>query len=89
MTDLTKLTIAQLRDGFQAKEFTSVEATQAYVDAVLRWQKRYADQARVWRVDTRPRATTGHRETIEQRRLRLRSTLDDFAAGRLGGERRS
>lgn len=34
MTDLTKLTIAQLRDGFQAKDFTSVEATQAYVSAI-------------------------------------------------------
>ena len=34
MTDLTKLTIAQLCDGFQAKDFTSVEATQAYVEAI-------------------------------------------------------
>jgi aspartyl-tRNA(Asn)/glutamyl-tRNA(Gln) amidotransferase subunit A len=34
MTDLTKLTIAELRDGYQAGTFTSLEATQAYIDAI-------------------------------------------------------
>jgi len=36
MTDLTRLTLAQARDGLKAKEFTSVELTQAHVDAVAR-----------------------------------------------------
>ncbi|MEE9314086.1 MAG: Asp-tRNA(Asn)/Glu-tRNA(Gln) amidotransferase subunit GatA [Rhizobiaceae bacterium] len=34
MTDLTKLTIAELRDGYKAKDFTAVEATDAYIDAI-------------------------------------------------------
>ena len=34
MTDLTKLTIAELRDGYKAGTFTAVEATNAYVDAI-------------------------------------------------------
>lgn len=36
MTDLTRLTLAQARDGLKAKTFTSVELTQAHVDAVAR-----------------------------------------------------
>jgi aspartyl-tRNA(Asn)/glutamyl-tRNA(Gln) amidotransferase subunit A len=36
MTDLTRLTLAQARDGLKAKFFTSVELTQAHVDAVSR-----------------------------------------------------
>ena len=32
MTDLTKLTIAQARDGLKNKEFTAVELTQAYIN---------------------------------------------------------
>jgi hypothetical protein len=111
-------------------------ATRGYVSSVLRWQQRYAAQARVWRaaatraawtpattpartlprtpivtraraaaprttiVRTRPdRAPSGRSrsrwhhidgsaesaesaESIEQRRLRLRHLLDDFATGR-------
>ena len=34
MTDLTKLTISQLRDGFKSGDFTSVEATDAYISAI-------------------------------------------------------
>ena len=34
MTDLTKLTIAELRDGYRAKTFTAVETTQAYIDTI-------------------------------------------------------
>ncbi len=34
MTDLTKLTIAELRDGYKAKEFTATEATDAYLAAI-------------------------------------------------------
>ena len=34
MTDLTRLTLAQARDGLKARKFTSVELTQAHVDAV-------------------------------------------------------
>ncbi|PPQ37357.1 aspartyl/glutamyl-tRNA(Asn/Gln) amidotransferase subunit A [Rhodoblastus acidophilus] len=36
MTDLTRLTLAEARDGLKAKKFTSVELTQAHVDAVTR-----------------------------------------------------
>ncbi|MCW2275279.1 Asp-tRNA(Asn)/Glu-tRNA(Gln) amidotransferase subunit GatA [Rhodoblastus acidophilus] len=36
MTDLTRLTLAQARDGLKAKRFTSVELTQAHVDAVAK-----------------------------------------------------
>jgi aspartyl-tRNA(Asn)/glutamyl-tRNA(Gln) amidotransferase subunit A len=36
MKDLTRLTLAQARDGLKAKEFTSVELTQAHLDAVSR-----------------------------------------------------
>ncbi len=32
MTDLTKLTIAQARDGLKNKDFTAVELTQAYIE---------------------------------------------------------
>ncbi|TNE56854.1 MAG: Asp-tRNA(Asn)/Glu-tRNA(Gln) amidotransferase subunit GatA [Alphaproteobacteria bacterium] len=34
MTELTKLTMAEARDGLKAKEFTSVELTQAHVEAI-------------------------------------------------------
>ncbi len=34
MTDLTKLTISELREGFKAKSFTSLEATNAFIDAI-------------------------------------------------------
>ncbi|KKB13661.1 glutamyl-tRNA amidotransferase [Devosia geojensis] len=34
MTDLTKLTLADARKGLKAKDFTSVELTQAYLDAI-------------------------------------------------------
>ncbi len=34
MTDLTKLTLADARKGLQAKDFTSVELTQAYLGAI-------------------------------------------------------
>ena len=34
MTDLTKLTIAELRDGYKAKTFTATEATEAYISAI-------------------------------------------------------
>jgi aspartyl-tRNA(Asn)/glutamyl-tRNA(Gln) amidotransferase subunit A len=36
MTDLTRLTLAQARDGLKAKSFSAVELTQAHVDAVAR-----------------------------------------------------
>jgi aspartyl-tRNA(Asn)/glutamyl-tRNA(Gln) amidotransferase subunit A len=36
MTDLTRLTLAEARDGLRAKAFTSVELTQAHVDAVAK-----------------------------------------------------
>ena len=36
MTDLTRLTLAQARDGLKAKSFTAVELTQAHVDAVAK-----------------------------------------------------
>jgi len=36
MTDLTRLTLAQARDGLKAKTFSSVELTQAHVDAVAK-----------------------------------------------------
>jgi aspartyl-tRNA(Asn)/glutamyl-tRNA(Gln) amidotransferase subunit A len=36
MKDLTRLTLAQARDGLKAKTFTSVELTQAHIDAVAR-----------------------------------------------------
>jgi len=39
MTDLTRLTLAEARDGLKAKKFTSVELTQAHVDAVARAKK--------------------------------------------------
>ena len=34
MTDLTKLTLAEARDGLAAKKFTSTELTQAFIDAI-------------------------------------------------------
>ena len=34
MTELTKLTIAELRDGYKAKSFTATEATEAYISAI-------------------------------------------------------
>ena len=34
MSDLTKLTISELRDGYKAKDFTAVEATDAYIQAI-------------------------------------------------------
>ncbi|TNC51840.1 Asp-tRNA(Asn)/Glu-tRNA(Gln) amidotransferase subunit GatA [Rubellimicrobium rubrum] len=34
MTDLTKLTLAQARDGLRAKEFTAPELTEAYLGAI-------------------------------------------------------
>ncbi len=34
MSDLTRLSLAALRDGLKAKEFTSVEATDAYLSAI-------------------------------------------------------
>ncbi len=34
MTDLTKLSLKALRDGLKAKDFTSVEATEAYLGAI-------------------------------------------------------
>ncbi|KUO69121.1 MAG: glutamyl-tRNA amidotransferase [Alphaproteobacteria bacterium BRH_c36] len=34
MTDLTKLTLAEARDGLKSKDFTSVELTQAHIEAI-------------------------------------------------------
>jgi aspartyl-tRNA(Asn)/glutamyl-tRNA(Gln) amidotransferase subunit A len=34
LTDLTKLTLAAARNGLQAKDFTAVELTQSYLDAI-------------------------------------------------------
>ena len=34
MTDLTQLTVAELRDGYKTKQFTASEATQAYLNAI-------------------------------------------------------
>ncbi|MGI9364076.1 MAG: amidase, partial [Rhizobiaceae bacterium] len=34
MTDLTKLTIAELRDGYKSKSFSAVEATTAFIEAI-------------------------------------------------------
>ena len=34
MTDLTRLTLAQARDGLRAKSFSAVELTQAFIAAI-------------------------------------------------------
>ncbi len=36
MSDLTKLTLAQARDGLAAKDFSSRELTQAFIDAIAK-----------------------------------------------------
>ena len=35
MSDLTKLTVAEARDGLRKKEFSAVELTKAYISKVL------------------------------------------------------
>ncbi len=58
MTDLTKLTIAEAREKLQAKEFSAVELTDAYlaaIDAANRRAQRLCDGDRATRPATWPR----------------------------------
>ena len=34
MTDLTRLTLAEARDGLTSKQFTSTELTKAFIEAI-------------------------------------------------------
>jgi len=53
---------------------TPLPATQSYIAAVMRWQRLYAAQARVWRAAATPDATHQHRPA--PRTITARTRLD-------------
>jgi aspartyl-tRNA(Asn)/glutamyl-tRNA(Gln) amidotransferase subunit A len=72
MTDLTKLTIAQARDGLAAKEFTASELTEAYLaaiggerDALNAYVTVSASQARAMAKASDQRRGSGEAGTLE------------------------
>ena len=72
MTDLTELTVSEIRDGLAAKDFSAVELTDAYLAAIDAFNERFnayvavtPDRAREMAIASDARIATGEARPLE------------------------